>query len=188
MILPIVAYSSSVLREKAKNINKDFSNLSNLINDMFETMYDAHGVGLAAPQINKSIRLFIIDTSPFSDDDDDEIHDEPIKKIFINPIITAETGEDWLFNEGCLSIPDIREDIARKSDIEIEYFDENFKKHKEKFNGITARVIQHEYDHLEGILFVDKLSPLRKRMIKGKLADIANGKVRTSYKMRWIKG
>jgi peptide deformylase len=152
---------------------------------MWETMYAAHGVGLAAPQINKSIRLFLIDTSPFLEKEESET--EALKAIFINPVITSRTGDEWEFNEGCLSIPEIREDISRKSLITIEYLDEKFEKHIQKYDGFIARVIMHEYDHLNGVLFTDKLSPLRKRMLKGKLMDISKGKISTTYKMKIVK-
>ena len=183
MILPIVAFGTPVLREKCKEISADYPHLAQLIDDMFETMYGASGVGLAAPQINKSVRLFIIDTTPFAEESDIT----PLKEVFINPRIIKEKGKEWLFNEGCLSIPEIREDIARKAEIEIEYFDTNFKQHIKKFDGITARVIQHEYDHIQGILFTDKLSPLRKRVLKGKLNDISKGKIAVNYRMRFFK-
>tara|TARA_E500000331_G_scaffold236931_1_gene227277 strand:+ start:7183 stop:7743 length:561 start_codon:yes stop_codon:yes gene_type:complete len=185
MILPIVAFGNPVLREKCKEISEDYANLSQLIDDMFETMYKASGVGLAAPQINKAIRLFIIDTTAFAEDHESDI--TPLKEVFINPRIIKEKGKEWLFNEGCLSIPEIREDIARKSEIEIEYFDVNFKKYNKKFDGITARVIQHEYDHIQGILFTDKLSPLRKRVLKGKLNEVTKGKIAVNYRMRFFK-
>lgn len=185
MILPILAFGTPVLREKCKEIPADYPHLSQLIDDMFETMYGASGVGLAAPQINKSVRLFIIDTTPFAEDEESDI--KPLKEVFINPRIIKEKGKEWLFNEGCLSIPEIREDIARKAEIEIEYFDANFKQHIKKFDGITARVIQHEYDHIQGILFTDKLSPLRKRVLKGKLNDISKGKIAGNYRMRFFK-
>ena len=182
MILPIVAYGSNVLRSQCKEIDSSYSNLDQLIENMFETMYAASGVGLAAPQINKSIRLFIVDTSPFKDD---ESPDHVVcKKIFINPKITSLTGESWSFSEGCLSIPEIREDVKRLSEITIEYFDKDFNKHTEIYDGLNARVILHEYDHIEGILFVDKISPLRKRMIKGKLKDISNGTLNANYLIR----
>ena len=185
MILPIVAFGSPVLREKCEEISADYPELSQLVDDMFETMYVVNGVGLAAPQINKAIRIFIIDTTPFSEEEENEI--TPIKQVFINPKIISETGEKWLFNEGCLSIPEIREDISRKSAIEIEFFDENFKKCTKKFDSLTARIIQHEYDHIEGVLFTDKLSSLRKRVLKGKLTNISKGKIEVNYKMRFVK-
>ena len=185
MILPIVAYGSNVLRSACKEIDSSYSNLDQLIDNMFETMYAASGVGLAAPQINKSIRLFIVDTSPFKDD---ESPDHVVcKKIFINPKITSITGESWSFSEGCLSIPEVREDVKRLSEITIEYFDKDFNKHTGIYDGLNARVILHEYDHIEGILFVDKISPLRKRMIKGKLKDISNGTLNANYLIRSFK-
>tara|TARA_B100000900_G_scaffold264318_1_gene225472 strand:- start:2085 stop:2642 length:558 start_codon:yes stop_codon:yes gene_type:complete len=185
MILPIVAYGSNVLRSQCKEIDSSYSNLDQLIENMFETMYAASGVGLAAPQINKSIRLFIVDTSPFKDDDSPD--HVVCKKIFINPKITSITGESWSFSEGCLSIPEVREDVKRLSEITIEYFDKDFNKHTEIYDGLNARVILHEYDHIEGILFVDKISPLRKRMIKGKLKDISNGTLNANYLIRSFK-
>ena len=184
MILPIVAFGTPILRKRCVDISPDYPDLDNLLTNMWETMYNAKGVGLAAPQINKEIRLFLIDTAPFADDE--EATEEVIlKQVFINARILEETGEDWDFNEGCLSIPEIREDICRKPSITIEYMDENFKKHTDTYDGLIARVIQHEYDHIDGILFTDKLSALRKRMIKGKLMDISKGKVDVSYKMRF---
>tara|TARA_B100001250_G_scaffold87804_1_gene72631 strand:+ start:25399 stop:25959 length:561 start_codon:yes stop_codon:yes gene_type:complete len=186
MILPIVAFGSPVLRKKCTSVSSEYLNLDSLISNMWDTMYAASGVGLAAPQINKSIRLFIIDTTPFLDDSDDSDL-KVIKKVFINPNIINESGSMWSFNEGCLSIPEIREDVNRKSSITIEYFDENFKMHTDVFDGLTARVIQHEYDHVNGVLFVDKLSQLRKRMIKSKLLDIRKGKISANYKMRFSK-
>lgn len=185
MILPIVAYGSNVLRSQCKEIDSSYSNLDQLIENMFETMYAASGVGLAAPQINKSIRLFIVDTTPFKDDDSPD--HVVCKKIFINPKITSITGESWSFSEGCLSIPEVREDVKRLSEITIEYFDKDFNKHTEIYDGLNARVILHEYDHIEGILFVDKISPLRKRMIKGKLKDISNGTLNANYLIRSFK-
>ena len=185
MILPIVAYGDPVLKKVGDEIDKDYPGLAELLENMWETMYEASGVGLAAPQINKAIRLFLIDTTPFVDDEK-ELPVQVVKKVFINPRIIEETGEEWEFNEGCLSIPEIREDVSRKSSITIEYFDENFDKHTAIFDGLVARVIQHEYDHINGVLFTDKISPLRKKMIKGKLMDISNGKVSATYKMRFL--
>ena len=184
MILPIVAFGSPVLRKKCVDISPDYPELEMLLENMKETMHEAHGVGLAAPQINKAIRLFLIDTTPFVDDEE-ETEEVIVKQAFINARILEETGEAWDFNEGCLSIPDVREDISRKPSITIEYFDENFEKHTDTYDGLTARVIQHEYDHIQGVLFTDKISALRKRMIKGKLMDISKGKVDVSYKMRF---
>ena len=184
MILPIVAFGSPVLRKKCVDISPDYPELEMLLENMKETMYEAHGVGLAAPQINKEIRLFLIDTTPFFDDEE-ETEEVIVKQAFINARILEEKGESWDFNEGCLSIPDVREDISRKPSITVEYFDENFEKHTDTYDGLTARVIQHEYDHIQGVLFTDKISALRKRMIKGKLMDISKGKVDVSYKMRF---
>ncbi|MEW7292731.1 peptide deformylase [Aquimarina sp. 2304DJ70-9] len=189
MIFPIVAYGDPVLKKKAKEIEKDYPKLSELIENMFETMYNAHGVGLAAPQIGLPIRLFLVDAEPFSEDDelsDEEANElKDFKKVFINATILEETGEEWAFTEGCLSIPDIREDVFRNETITINYFDENFVEHTETYGGLAARVIQHEYDHIEGVLFTDKLSSLKKRLIKGKLANISKGKINSEYRMRF---
>jgi peptide deformylase len=191
MVLPIVAYGDPVLRKKGEEINKDYPGLKQLIGDMFETMYEAKGVGLAAPQVGRSIRLFIVDASPFAETDEDEEPDpdheklKDFKKVFINAQVIKEEGEEWKFNEGCLSIPKIREEVERKPVVHIEYLDDNFKKHKETYDGVAARIIQHEYDHIEGKLFVDRISMLRKRLLKGKLADISKGKVDVAYKMKF---
>lgn len=190
MILPIRAFGDSVLRKKAQEINKDYPELKTLIENMFDTMNGANGIGLAAPQIGLDIRLFIIDVSPLADDEDyEDIAEElkDFKKVFINAEILEESGEEWKFNEGCLSIPEVREDVKRKSTIKIEYYDENFVKHTDTFQDIRARVIQHEYDHIEGILFTDHLSALKKKIVKGKLQKIANGEVSVNYKMRFPK-
>ena len=190
MILPIIGYGAKVLKIKAKEIPVDYPELNKLISDMYETMYDASGVGLAAPQIGKSIRLFVIDTSPFDSDDFEQnsgFEVKSVKKTFINPVMIDEFGENASFEEGCLSIPNIREHINRKSEITIKYQDENFVDHKETFSGILARVIQHEYDHLEGTLFTDKISPFKKKLIKGKLNNIMIGKVSVDYKMKFFK-
>ena len=182
MILPIVPFGSDVLRKKCVEIDKYHENLESLIENMFETMYAASGVGLAAPQINKSLRLFIIDTEPFVDEENaDHVG---IKKVFINPKILLKSGDIWSFNEGCLSIPDVREDVKRVSEVTLEYYDENFIKNTESFSGLNARVILHEYDHIDGVLFIDKITPLRKRMIKGKLKNIKNGSFSAQYSMR----
>lgn len=189
MILPIVAYGDPVLKKKATKISKDYPDFDTLLSNMFETMYNAFGVGLAAPQIGLSIRLFIVDTEPFSDDDslsEEEQNDLKIfKRVFVNPKIIEEEGDEWSFNEGCLSIPDVREDVFRQPKITVEYLDENFEVHTEVFEGLIARVIQHEYDHIEGVLFTDKLSSLKKRLIKGKLANISKGKINVDYRMRF---
>ncbi|EZH71688.1 peptide deformylase [Aquimarina atlantica] len=189
MIFPIVAYGDPVLKKKGKEITKDYPKLSELLDNMFETMYNAHGVGLAAPQIGLPIRLFIVDAEPFSEDEElsKEAADQlkNFKKVFINATILEETGEEWAFAEGCLSIPEIREDVFRNETIKIHYFDENFVEHTETYGGLAARVIQHEYDHIEGVLFTDKLSSLKKRLIKGKLANISKGKINSEYRMRF---
>ena len=190
MILPIVAYGDPVLKKEAQEIDKDFPDLDKLIADMFETMYSASGVGLAAPQIGKSIRLFVVDGSPFAEDEEDEEDPraegmENFKKVFINPIIEEETGEEWGFNEGCLSIPKIREEVFRQEKITISYYDENWELREETYEGYSARIIQHEYDHIEGILFTDHLSPLKKRLLTKRLQNISKGDVEVSYKMKF---
>jgi len=189
MILPVVATGDPVLRKKCKEIDKDYPELEKLIADMQETMQNAYGVGLAAPQINKAIRLFVIDATPFSEDEElSDAERELLKnfnRVFINAKITKEEGEEWAFNEGCLSIPDIREDVFRKEIITIEYYDENFEFHEEVLSGIAARIVQHEYDHIEGILFTDKLSSLKKRLIKKKIENISKGKIQVDYRMKF---
>ena len=189
MILPIVAYGDPVLRKVAVAIDAAYPDLEKLITNMKETMYNASGVGLAAPQIGKAIRLFLIDASPFSEDDDLSEEERTLLKsfnrVFINPKILEEEGEEWIFNEGCLSIPDVREDVSRQPKITIEYQDENFTLHTETLEGLAARVFQHEYDHIEGILFTDKLSTLKKRIIKKKLENISKGKISADYRMRF---
>lgn len=189
MVLPIVAYGDPVLRKVGKEIEKDFPKLNELVDNMWETMYNANGVGLAAPQIGLPLRLFLVDATPFAEDDelteDERIVLKGFKKAFINAKMEEETGIDWVFNEGCLSIPDVREDVTRKDSITISYMDESFKKHTETYDGILARIIQHEYDHIEGILFTDKLSSLKKRLLKGRLANISKGKITIEYRMRF---
>ncbi len=182
MKLPIIAYGDSVLRKKAADIPADYPELDVLIANMFETMYGAHGVGLAAPQIGLSLRLFVIDATSFAED---EPALKDFKKIFINAQVIEESGEKWAFNEGCLSIPEIREDISRQDTVRISYYDETWKQHKETYTGLAARVIQHEYDHIEGKLFTDKLSPLRKAMLKKRLDSISKGMVKVEYKMKF---
>ena len=184
MLLPIVAFGSPVLRKKCKEVTSDYRELDDLLENMWETMYESSGVGLAAPQINKAIRIFLIDTEPFMEEGEE---DKAVKKTFINPTILEEDGEEWSFNEGCLSIPDIREDVKRKPIITIKYQDENFDWHTDTFDGLTARVIQHEYDHIEGKLFIDYISPLRKRMIKRKLENITKGNIQVGYRMKFPK-
>lgn len=194
MILPIVAYGDPVLRKKAVNIEKTYPNLDKVLENMWETMYNANGVGLAAPQVGMAIRVFLVDTTPFAGDDDldtDEQHNlDGFKKAFMNAEIIEENGEEWAFNEGCLSIPNVREDVFRKEQITIKYLDEQFQEHTETYSGLIARVIQHEYDHIEGVLFTDKITSLKKRLIKGKLGNISKGKVDVDYRMRFpdVKG
>ena len=189
MILPIIAYGDPVLRKKAKVVSKEHPKIEVLISNMYETMYQASGVGLAAPQVGLSIRIFLVDASPFADDEDlneaERLQLKDFKQTFINAKIIEEEGDDWAFNEGCLSIPHIREDVFRKPKIKIQFQDENFKTHIKEFDGILARVIQHEYDHIEGILFTDKISAFKKRLIKGKLSNISKGKISIDYKMRF---
>lgn len=191
MILSIVGYGDSVLRKVGEDITKDYPNLQELVANMYDTMYAAHGVGLAAPQVGLPIRLFVVDTAPFADMDGNTEEETAFlttfKKTFINAKILKEEGEEWTFNEGCLSIPDIHEPVKRKPKIQIEYFDENFVKHIEEFDGLAARVIQHEYDHIEGILFTDKISVLKKKLISKKLNNILEGKIFTDYKMKLSK-
>jgi peptide deformylase len=183
MKYPIIAYGDPVLRRKATSIEPDeYPHIKQIIDDMYETMYGARGVGLAAPQVGLSMRLFVIDASVFADEEPDL---KDFKKTFINASILEETGEEWGFNEGCLSIPDIREDVYRKPTVKISYYDENWKHHEDTFSGLAARVIQHEYDHIEGKLFTDKLSPLRKRLIEKKLNDISKGMVDVEYRMKF---
>jgi len=183
-MLPVVAIGHPTLRKKTEEIGPDYPGLKDLIDNMFETMYASKGVGLAAPQVNKSIRLFIVDARPYAEDD---LCAKDFVKVFINPKIIQETGEMWVFNEGCLSVPGINEDVSRRSEVELEYMDENFVSHREVFKGIAGRVIQHEYDHLEGVLFVDRLSPLKKTLLKGKVTKISKGEIDVSYRMTFIK-
>ncbi len=189
MILPIVAYGDPILRKKATNIAPNHPDLNDLLENMFETMYAANGIGLAAPQIGHSIRLFMVDATPFEEDEDLDQEERDFlskfKVVFINAQIVEETGDEWAFNEGCLSIPDVREDVFRQDTVTLRYLDESFTEQTKTFTGIAARIIQHEYDHIEGVLFTDKLSPLKKRLIKGKLTNISKGKVKIDYKMRF---
>lgn len=184
MILPIVAYGDPVLKKEAVEIESDYAGLKELIANMYETMYKAEGVGLAAPQIGKSIRIFIVDASPF---EEEEPKLKGFKKTFINPIIVEEEGKEWGFNEGCLSIPGIREDVMRKPKITIEYMDEDFNLIEEEYDGIAARIIQHEYDHIEGVLFTDKINPLKRRLLSTKLNNISKGNVKVPYRMKFPK-
>ncbi|MCB9174161.1 MAG: peptide deformylase [Flavobacteriales bacterium] len=191
MIRPIIAYGDPVLRKKAVEIDEDYPDLNLLLEDMFETMYNSQGVGLAAPQIGLSIRIFIVDAAPFVDEDKEDVEGlRDFKRVFINPIIIEETGKEWKFEEGCLSIPGIREDVSRQPDLIVEYYNEKFELIEEKLTGLPARIIQHEYDHIEGVLFTDKINPLKKQLLKGKLNDIAKGNVKVNYRMKFplVKG
>ncbi|WP_295334891.1 peptide deformylase [Flavobacterium sp.] len=189
MIIPIYGYGEPVLRKVGEEITPDYPNLKEIIANMYDTMYNAYGVGLAAPQVGLAIRLFVIDTEPFSDSDDlskeEQEQLKSFKRTFINAKMLKEEGEEWGFNEGCLSIPDVREDVYRNERITLEYYDEDFNKKTEVFDGLIARVIQHEYDHIEGILFTDKISMLKKTLIKKKLQNIMEGKARPDYKMKF---
>jgi peptide deformylase len=190
MILPIYGYGEPVLRKMCEAISKDYPSLKETIANMYETMYHASGVGLAAPQVGLPIRIFIVDTAPFSESDDvskeEAVALKNFKKTFINPTILKEEGDIWGFNEGCLSIPDVREDVFRHDTITIEYFDEDFNKKTEVYDGLIARVIQHEYDHIEGILFTDHLSTLKKKLIGKKLSNIMDGKAFPDYRMKFV--
>ena len=189
MILPIYGYGEAVLRKKCEDISKDYPNLKEVIQNMYDTMDNAHGVGLAAPQVGMPIRMFMVDTTPFADSDDVSKEEAAqlngFRKTFINAKITKEEGDIWAFNEGCLSIPDVREDVLRHDTITIEYLDEDFKKQVDVYNGLIARVIQHEYDHIEGILFTDKVSSLKKKLIAKKLNKIMEGKAFPDYRMKF---
>lgn len=190
MILPIVAYGDPVLKTEAEEIDESYPELKELIANMFETMYQAKGVGLAAPQIGKSIRLFIVDGAPFADEEGEEPDPkaagiESFKKVFINPIIEEESGAKWSFQEGCLSIPKIRENVSRHEKLSISYYDENWKFHEESYDGYAARIIQHEYDHIEGILFTDHLNPLKKKLLQKRLLNISSGQITIDYRMKF---
>lgn len=192
MILPILAYGDPILKKDAVEIEEDHQGLQQLISDMFDTMYEASGVGLAAPQVGHSLRMFVVDGSPFVEDEDDEKGPDPraigmenFKKVFINPIIEEESGEEWGFSEGCLSIPTIREEVFRKERIVISYYNEKWELKEEVYDGYSARIIQHEYDHLDGVLFTDHLSALKKRLLNKKLQNISRGDVKADYKMKF---
>ncbi len=192
MILPVVAYGAGILRNVAKEISPGYAGLEKLIADMWETMYSSNGVGLAAPQVNKEIRLFVMDSVQIFEnmdkEDEGKYPDGPgYKGVFINPKVISMGGVEWAYNEGCLSIPKIREDVLRHETVTIAFQDENFMPHERVFNGITARIILHEYDHLEGKLFIDYLTPLKRRLLKGKLMDISKGKTKTDYRMMIVK-
>ncbi|MBI1191975.1 MAG: peptide deformylase [Bacteroidetes bacterium] len=185
MILPIVAYGTQVLRRKADDIGPNYPELRTLIANMWDTMYNANGVGLAAPQIGLSIRLFIVDSVQLEDDEDREMTQSGIKKVFINAEILHEDGTPWVYEEGCLSIPDIRAEVSRPDLIRIRYLDENFVEHMDEYDGLNGRIIQHEYDHIQGKLFTDRISALKKRLLKNRLEDISKGKVDVRYKMKF---
>ena len=191
MILPVVAYGSPILRKVAENIDQDYMDLGKLIEDMWETMYNSNGVGLAAPQINRSIRLFVMDSEQIftnQEEGDEKYPDEPgYKGVFINPQIVSLDGNKWNYNEGCLSIPRIREDISRYESVTLSFLDDKFNAHQKTFIGITARIILHEYDHLEGKLFIDHISALKKTLLKRKLEDISKGKIKVDYRMIFQK-
>ena len=182
MILPIYAYGQPVLRKKASDIDAQYPDLNALIDNMFETMYDSNGIGLAAPRIGLSIRLFLVDGSEIED-----INPKGFKEVFINPVIEEEFGTEWEFEEGCLSIPDVRAHVKRKGELTIRYFDRNWNEHTKTFNGMAARIIQHEYDHIEGVLFTDRISPLKRNMLKRRMEGISKGRVNVDYKMKFPK-
>ena len=182
MILPIYAYGQPVLRKKATDIDAQYPELQTLLNNMFETMYDSNGIGLAAPQLGLSIRLFIVDGSEI-----ENINPNGFKEVFINPVIEEEFGKEWEFEEGCLSIPDVRAHVKRKGELTIRYFDQNWVEHVKTFDGMAARIIQHEYDHIEGILFTDRISPLKRNMLKRRMDGISQGRVNVDYKMKFAK-
>lgn len=179
MIYPVTVFGDPILRKKAGPITKDFEDLKGFIQNMFETMYSSDGVGLAAPQVGQSVRIFILDTTT-----DEEDEPAGIKKAFINPEIIEKSGDEWVLNEGCLSLPEIREDVLRPETVRIRYFDEDFNEHEEIYCGFSSRVIQHEYDHLEGIMFVDYLTPLKRRILKSKLTAISKGKIQPKYRIK----
>ncbi len=182
VVMPIVAYGNAILKKRAEDIGRDYPGLDKLLMDMYATLEATNGVGLAAPQVNLAIRLFITDGSGY---DEEEQGLKAFRKVFINPVLLEESGEGWDFNEGCLSIPGIREDVRRQPVVRIRYFDERWKEHEETFSGIAARIIQHEYDHIEGVLFTDRLTPFRRRLLQGRLNDIARGKVDVDYRMKF---
>jgi peptide deformylase len=183
MVYPIVVYGDPVLRQRARDIEKG-TDLKPFIDDLFETMHAAQGIGLAAPQVGKGVRLFVVDGTPMQDDEEEEAENmEDFKKAFINPVLLEEVGTPWEFEEGCLSIPNIREKVSRKAKLKIRYYDEEWNLREEEYEGMKARIIQHEYDHIEGKLFIDYLTPLKKRMLKGKLNDISRGDVKTEYRI-----
>ncbi len=193
MILPVIAYGDPVLRAECEEVEEG-TDMTSVLKDMRDTMHQASGVGLAAPQVGKSIRLFIVDASPFAEEEPENEEEaqnfeilKNFKKVFINPIIEEERGKKWAFSEGCLSIPGIREEVIRENIVKISYFDEEWNFHEEEYTGVAARIIQHEYDHIEGILFTDHLNPLKRRMLKRRLTDISKGEVSVTYRMKFPK-
>lgn len=193
MILPVIAYGDPVLRAECEEVEEG-TDMTSILKDMRDTMHQASGVGLAAPQVGKSIRLFIVDASPFAEEEPENEEEaqnfeilKNFKKVFINPIIEEERGKKWAFSEGCLSIPGIREEVIRENIVKISYFDEEWNFHEEEYTGVAARIIQHEYDHIEGILFTDHLNPLKRRMLKRRLTDISKGEVSVTYRMKFPK-
>ena len=193
MILPVIAYGDPVLRAECEEVEEG-TDMTSVLKDMRDTMHQASGVGLAAPQVGKSIRLFIVDASPFAEEEPENEEEarnfeilKNFKKVFINPIIEEERGKKWAFSEGCLSIPGIREEVIRENIVKISYFDEKWNFHEEEYTGVAARIIQHEYDHIEGILFTDHLNPLKRRMLKRRLTDISKGEVSVTYRMKFPK-
>lgn len=187
MVLPVYVYGMSVLRRVAPDIPEDFEGLDQFIKDLYDTMHASDGVGLAAPQVGKSLRIFVVDTTPMAENNDDEPELKDFRKVFINPYILEEWGDTWSFEEGCLSLPNIREEVSRPENVRIEYYDENWNLHEEEYDGIRARVIQHEYDHLDGKLFTDKISPIRRKLLGTRLKAMSKGRVDCSYKIVYPK-
>ena len=187
MVLPVYVYGMSVLRKIAPEIPEDFKELDQFIEDLFDTMHASDGVGLAAPQVGKSLRIFVVDTTPMAENNDDEPELKDFRKVFINPYILEEWGDSWAFEEGCLSLPNLREEVSRPENVKIEYYDENWVLHEEEYNGIRARVIQHEYDHLDGKMFTDKVSPIKRKLLAPRLKSISRGRVDCDYKIIYPK-
>jgi len=187
MVLPVYVYGMSVLRKIAPDVPDDFVGLDKFIEDLYDTMHASDGVGLAAPQVGKSLRIFVVDTTPMAENNDDEPELKDFRKVFINPYILEESGDSWAFEEGCLSLPNIREEVSRSKNVKIEYYDENWVLHEEEYDGIRARVIQHEYDHLDGKLFTDKVSPIKRKLLAPRLKSISRGRVDCDYKIIYPK-
>jgi len=187
MVLPVYVYGMSVLRKIAPEIPEDFKELEQLVEDLFDTMHASDGVGLAAPQVGKSFRIFVVDTTPMAENNDNEPELKDFRKVFINPYILEESGDTWAFEEGCLSLPNIREEVSRPENVKIEYYDDNWVLHEEEYDGIRARVIQHEYDHLDGKLFTDKVSPIKRKLLAPRLKSVSRGRVDCDYKIIYPK-